>query len=231
MENYFYINDVDSRTVGVKCGTFPPIIFPKKRIETIIIEGRDGTLHQTDNCYDSYVWSIECYSEDIDIEKIELFLRNAKTLRLSSNPEKVYDITIKNQIDLNIIAEYWRNFIITFEIQPIVKSLTEQIVDIEETSIEIVVGGTFETKPTIELTGSGDFTISINSNNIIIGNLNEETIVIDTDLRLAVIDNVNAMNKINANFNNIKLKVGINTIAIVGEYENFKIKYKRCYLC
>lgn len=231
MENYFYINDVDSRTVGVKCGAFPPIVIPKKRTNSIVIDGRHGNLTETDNCYESYIWTLECYSEDKNIEQIEMFLRNAKTLRLSNNPDKVYSVRIKNQIDLSIIAEHWRNFPIVFEVQPIVKSyaIYEEIISDSEHIFE--VGGTYETKPIIELTGTGDFIVTINNQNIIVNGLDNEKIIIDTDLKIAMIDNNNASSKINVNYDNIKLNVGINVVNVTGELENLKIKYRRCYLC
>jgi len=231
MENYFFINDVDSRTVGVKCGTFPPIVIPKKRTNSIVIDGRHGNLTETDNCYESYIWTLECYSEDKNIEQIEMFFRDAKTLRLSNNPEKVYFVRIKNQIDLSIIAEYWRNFTVVFEVQPIIKSYTIYEENVIDGNHSFTVGGTFETKPIIELEGTGNFIITINNQNIIINDLENEKIIIDTDLKIAMIDNANASLKTNVNYDNIKLNIGINNISVIGEYDSLKIKYRRCYLC
>lgn len=233
MENYFFINDVDSRTIGkgVYCGQFPNITFPVLRKTEIEIEGRHGTLHETDNCYKSYTFSLECYSEDINIEEIEMFIRDAKTLRLSKDLEKVYNITVKNQIDLSIVAEFWRNFTIVFEVQPIIKSHTEYEEIIETIPCGFNVGGTYRSMPIIELKGTGNYTITINNNNIIINNLDNETITIDTDLKTALINNSNASNKINGDLDKIKLNVGTNEVSIIGDYDSFKIKYKRCYLC
>ena len=206
MENYFYINDVDSRSVGVRCGAFPPVVIPK-RTNNIIIEGRHGNLTETDNCYESYIWTLECYSEDKNIEQIEMFLRNAKTLRLSNNPDKVYSVRIKNQIDLSIIAEHWRNFPVVFEVQPIIKSHTLYEENIEELEYSFEVGGTFATKPIIELEGTGNFTITINNNSFYINDLDNEKIIIDTDLKIAMINNTNASSKVNVNYDEIKLNV------------------------
>ena len=231
MENYFYINDIDSRTINVFCGSFPDIVIPQLRQSTIEIEGRHGSLTETDNCYKTYVFSLECYSPDLQIEAIEQFFRNTRTLRFSNNSEKVYSVKIKNQIDLSLVAEYWRNFTIVFEVQPIIKSFTEYEEIITTTPQNFVVGGTYDTKPIIELFGTGNFTLTINNKNIIINNLESEKITIDTDLKLAFINNQNAMSKINGDLNDIKLNVGNNIVSTIGVYDSFKIKYKRCFLC
>ncbi len=230
IENYFIYNDIDSRDFGIKCGTFDNFTFPKKRIDTITIEGRNGTLHETDNCYDSYDRSIECYfSKSENIPLIAKWLQGSGKLRLSNNLNKVFDVTINNNIDLTSVAEYWYNFILKFEVQPINESYQEyEITNIEN---EFDIKGTIEASPILELTGEGDYQIQINNKNIYIYNL-EGTIVIDTKMMIATIDNVNASNKIGGDdLSQIKLNLVNNNITINNPYESFKIKYREANLC
>lgn len=229
-ENYFIYNNIDSRNFGIRCGSFDNFTFPKLRIETITIEGRNGTLHETDNCYESYSRSIECYCDKQEnIPQIAKWLQGSGELRLSNDLEKVFYVTINNNIDLESVAEYWYNFIIKFEVQPICESYTEHVVnDISKT---FNIGGTIETSPIIEIVGKGDYMITINNKVIYLYDING-TFIIDTKMMIATENNNNSFNKIGGDdLSQIKLKLNSNNISVNNPYESFKVKYREANLC
>jgi phage-related protein len=228
MENYIILNDIDGRTIGVKCGQFPAIVIPKKRMTSIVIEGRDGSLTETDNCYDSYLWAFECYMDDDNLEQVATWLHSGsvvKTLRRSDNLEKVYYVKVTNQIDLDQIV-LWRNFTIIFEVQPFNESYTEYEEVITQDG-EFTIGGTMSAYPTFEIIGTGDIAITINNKTFSVIGI-DGTVVADGKLKVAIQDET-ANIKTSGNYP--LLNAGTNNISILGNYTSFKIKYRRTNLC
>lgn len=226
MEKYFIFNNIDSRNMGIGIGCLPPVVIPKKRNTSIVIEGRNGSLNETDNCYDSYLWNIECYMNDGKLENLATWLQGTGTLILSDRPDKIFYVKITNQIDLEQIATYWRNFTINFEVQPFNESVTEYEQTITQNGT-FEVGGTVESQPIIEIVGTGDLSITLNNNTFHLYSI-DGTVVIDSKLKMTIEDSTTVV-KTNGHYP--ILKVGENTINIIGTYTSFKIKYRRVNLC
>ena len=228
--NYFIFikNGVsyDSRDYGIGCGGFPPIVIPQKRINIETIEGRNGSLISTDDCYDSYTKSIECYKED-DVYADLSWLNGSGKLILSNELERQYDVTIKNNIELSQIATYYRNFYINFEVQPFKTSVNETNLTFTETDFEFNVGGNTKSYPIMLITGTGDIDITVNDSTFKIMDL-ESTILIDSQLQIAQENNQNALPKMNGEFP--VLIPNTNTVHIVGNLTSIEIKYRNTYL-
>ena len=57
---YFIYNGKDSRDMGVILESLPPITRPKRRMETLTIPGRNGTLCIDEGTYESNPISLKC---------------------------------------------------------------------------------------------------------------------------------------------------------------------------
>ena len=228
--NYFiFIKDgvtYDSRDYGIGCGGFPPIVIPKKRITVESLSGRNGSLTTTDDCYDSYTKNVECYMED-DVYKDLTWLSGSGKLVLSNELNREYDVTLRNNIELEQIATYWRNFILKFEVQPFKKGRNKHMIEKETNDFTFEVGGNAKALPLIYITGTGDIDVTINEKIFKIQNLNS-TIFIDSELQVALEDEQNALNKTNGEFPT--LNPGINTVHILGNLTQIKIVYQDTYL-
>ncbi len=228
--NYFiFIKDgimYDSRDYGIGCGGFPPIVIPKKRITVESLSGRNGSLTTTDECYDSYTKNVECYTED-DVYKDLSWLSGSGKLILSNELDREYDVTLRNNIELEQIATYWRNFILKFEVQPFKRGRDKHTIIQKDKDFIFRIGGNANALPLIYVTGTGNINITINDSTFQIKDL-KSTIFIDSVLQIALEDEQNALYKTNGEFP--FLKPGINKVHITGDLVNIKIKYQDTYL-
>ena len=228
--NYFlFIKEgitYDSRDYGIGCGGFPPIVIPKKRITVESLSGRNGSLTTTDNCYDSYSKNLECYMED-DVYKDLSWLGGRGKLVLSNELNREYDVILKNNIELEQIATYWRNFILKFEVQPFKKDREKHIITKEENDFSFEIKGNANALPLINITGAGNIDISVNGNTFQLKDL-KSTITINSELQIALENNLNVLYKMNGNFP--ELKPGINKFHITGNLQQIEITYQDTYL-
>lgn len=228
--NYFlFIKDgktYDSRNYEIGCGGFPPIVIPTKRLTVETIPGRDGTLTSTDDCYDSYTKTIECYMQD-DVYADLSWLNGSGKLILSNELEREYDVTLKNNIELTQIASYWRNFLLNFEVQPFKKGRNTLTKTFSDKIFNLTTHGNARTLPIITITGSGDIDIIINSRTFKVKNLSSP-MIIDCELQVVIENDENALYKTNGDFP--KLDPGLNEVQLIGNLSNIKFEYQETYL-
>ncbi len=228
--NYFiFIKDgirYDSRDYGIGCGGFPDIVVPRERVTVESISGRSGSLITTDNCYDSYTKNIECFMED-DVYKDLSWLKGRGKLILSNELEREYDVYLKNNIELTQIATYYRNFILKFEVQPFKKGIEKHTLIYQEKNFKFTIGGNANALPIIYLTGNGDIDLTVNGNTCKLKNINT-TIMLDSELMIAIENKENASPKTNGDFP--FLKPGLNEFIIIGDLVDIKIQYQDTYL-
>ena len=228
-EAFFIFKDKNSKNYNVFLAEFPETILPSRRVEKIQIDGRNGTLHESDGCYDSYSWSLICYG-NFTASEIASWLFGTGYLTLSNNLNRRYKVTVNNSIDLETIAVNFEKFTLPLEVEPYVEDIEETIVNLGSSN-QIEVPSTIDTPFILEFeTISEETTISINNKEIKIENCNN--LVIDTDLKIAYENNyVNAMSKITGNLEELILSPGTNIINLSGSYTNAKLKYRRRDLC
>lgn len=230
--NYFiFIKDgveYDSRDYGIGCGGFPEIVKPIKRVTKETLDGRSGSLIVSDNCYDSYQKNIECYMRD-DVYKDLSWLDGSGQMILSNELNRVYDVTITNNIELSQIANYWRNFFIRLEVQPFKKGRENHSIIKTEKNFSFNVGGNAVALPKISISGVGTINLLINENAFIINDLeSEKPITIDSELEIVQTNKMNTLNKTNGDFP--KLLPGENIVEIIGDLSEISINYKDTYL-
>lgn len=232
---YFIWNGIDSRTKNIGVKTLPARIKPKSRTELIQIAGRNGFFTQDDPNYDSFSLSFECWLKaNGDVYDVINWLKGSGSLIFSDDLNKQYDAVIVNAIPLDRVLKLWRNFVIQFEVQPIMKGTTLKTFTITSPALTAspTLGGNFATAPIITLTGTGNFTITMNGASIILTGVST-AIKIDNDLMNVTESNgtVNANAKMQGNF--LSLNSGANSVSIAvnsGSFTTMKVDYYEKWL-
>ena len=229
-EAYFIFKDKNSKDFNIFLAEYPPLIIPKKRINEIKIEGRNGTLHETDNCYDSYQFDLLCYSNDIDISKVATWHCGTGYLIISNNLNERYNVTIKDTSDLELIGPEFNKFTITLNVEPYIEDVKESEIILTGED-EFTINSTIDTPFLLEIENILEsITLTVNDESIKIDSC--ANFLLDTDLLVAYENKYNnAMQKITGNVENLKLKPNTNNIKIAGSFENAKIRYRGRDLC
>lgn len=219
-EYYFIFKGKKSTDFGVEIVAFPEIIKPERDIESVEIPGKSGIYHIDNGTYKSYLLSISCCINSFaknkqHVDKIISWLDGFGELIISQEKDKIYTACIKNQIPIRDFIHLFPEFLITFEVQPLKKSVNfrNEIVEITKKTIINNIG-TVESLPKITIFGSGDVTLKINDEEFSISNINQY-ITINSEFLEVYKDEENQNNKYN-NFDFPKFKQGKNTIDFIG---------------
>lgn len=180
MKPYFYFNNISS-TDYISIETLPTIVRAAKDITKLEVEGRDGFLTQDLGSYKSTIKNVECRIRNLDdIEFICNWLTGSGEAIFSNEPDKVYKVSIINQIEFTKIVREFKKFIIIFDCQPYKYSLNNSIVTLKAVGT-IYNGGSTISKPVIKLYGTGAITLTVNGINVILTNI-VDYVTIDSDL-------------------------------------------------
>lgn len=229
---YIILNNVSSRSIqGLLISELPPISKPKQRTRVETIDGRDGDI-VTPLGFSAYKKKVKIgltYDYDID-DIIEYFNSEGKVV-FSNEPEKYYKYTIYDQIDFERLIRF-KTADINFHVQPFKFSDIESVitVNLDPTksagSFTIRNNGNYYSRPKLTIRGSGDILLYINQVQILKISLNtDQTIVIDAETMNATsLSGATLLNRlVTGNYDNIKLKVGSNTISYTGTVASIKI--------
>lgn len=229
---YIILNNVSSRSIqGLLISELPPISKPKQRTRVETIDGRDGDI-VTPLGFSAYKKKVKIgltYDYDID-DIIEYFNSEGKVV-FSNEPEKYYKYTIYDQIDFERLIRF-KTADINFHVQPFKFSDIESAitVNLDPTksagSFTIRNNGNYYSRPKLTIRGSGDIFLYINQVQILKISLNtDQSIVIDAETMNATsLSGATLLNRlVSGNYDNIKLKVGSNTISYTGTVASIKI--------
>lgn len=116
---YFIYNGIDSRSMGIWVTAMPPVIRAEKRMETVEVGGRSGSLHLAENAYNSYMRTMECAILDRQrIDEIAAWLDGNGTIIFSDELDKVYKIHIVNTISIEQMMRRFQSFVVTMDTYP-----------------------------------------------------------------------------------------------------------------
>lgn len=220
---YIVLNNISSRSIqGLLISELPPISKPQQRTRTESIDGRDGDI-STPLGFAAYDKTLEiALTYDYDIDDIIDFFNSEGKVIFSNEPEKYYKYAIYNQIDLERLIRFKKAKVV-FHVQPFKFSDTEAEKTFNFTgssgSLTIRNNGNIYSRPTIKITGSGDINLYINGVQLLNISLNtNETIIIDAEsMNATSADGSLLLNRrVIGDYDNIKLKVGSNTISFDG---------------
>lgn len=183
---FFIYNDINSKRMGVILKSLPPITRANRRIESITIPGRNGTLTVDEGTYDPISISLECYLKpNIDPRSITKWLEPSGTITFSDELDKFYNARIVNSIPLNRVFRITRSFIIQLELQPFAYS-RETFVRKYNSGVAYsfyIDEATANMYPYIKLTGIGTIELTINGTTMQI--TPNEYIELDCELQIA----------------------------------------------
>lgn len=228
--NYFIFNGVSSKDKGIIITKMPPISKPERRVNKIIIPGKNGCLYEDEKVYETIVIQIECaiISEDYNIREIMKWLEGEGKLILSTSPYCYYNANIINKIDYTDIARQIHEFPLQIELQPIAHSVKQKEINLTEADDIYIMESTYNIKPYIKAVGNGDITININNKTLILKNV-DEYIELDSNTEEAYKGNLNKNNCVYSE-EFLELTPGKNFISWIGNVSNIQIKYEEAYL-
>lgn len=201
-----YLDDKPSTDYGIKLYESNILSAPSKKLEFIDIEGRDGAL-TIDNGYEDFILKLSCVlvNEHDEVECTPALARRAKKFLLDGVNRKIqlsedmdYYLlgTYNSDIDIEEAIENFGLFQAQFRCKPYRFSNKNKTVEIA-TKNTIIKNDEYKTKPVIDVYATGDITININNQEIILKAL-EGHIQLDCDKMNAT--TVNTLGKtVNAN--------------------------------
>ena len=220
---YFIYNGIDSRLMDIIVTAMPHTIRAAQRVESFKVPGRSGSLHKTDGAYDNYTKTMECAIKDREkIDEIAAWLTGSGEIIFSSEPDKIYRVTICNTISIAQMLKKFQSFQVSFDTYPFKYSVNAFDDIITLTSAKTILNnGTIFSQPIITITGSGAITLTINDKEYRITNLSG-SITIDSDIEECYSGDVNMNNVFDAEQFPI-FEVGENTISWSGNVQKVEI--------
>lgn len=223
----FTFNGKDSNNYGVYAKELP-IISPKREIDSIKVDGRNGYLHIDNGTYESYDLTIPCAVTDLTkINDIKGWLTGIGTIIFSNNPTIQYDCIVKNQIPFDRYLINLKEFPLQLEVNPIGKSTTQTTVT-KTSGGTFIVGGTIASKPILEIKGTGEVTITLNGTSFTLSTASATAYIVDCDLMNVTKSSTQKNSEFTGNFPS--LVIGSNSISWTGTVSEVKIKYYESYL-
>jgi phage-related protein len=218
--------NIDFRNKGIIVEETPKISKGKKNIDIYTIPGRSGFLSIDNGTYDSFVISVSChFNENANFDEIKEYLDGYGTISLDGQRE--YTGIIQNSISFEKVLMF-KKFVVQFLVNPIAEDINSTTYNVESSSdILTISGATAEINPIVEITGSGDATITINNKSFVLYDMDGK-FILDCKSKVITKDGINVSNKMQYDFP--KLYNGENTIDYVGNISEFKIIYKKAYL-
>lgn len=208
-------NNTDLETMGIVVESYPNMPKAESNVTTFTTLGRDGYVAFDEGTYQPIIIELKCHFNPnlttATYEQARAFLNGFGMLSFDGTTE--YSGYVYGTIDFDKVNRTeFRRFVVQFACQPFRHSIQSKTFTYTTFPQTLVVGGTTYTRPIIELEGSGDNTLTINSKGFIIyGMETGRTYTIDCQL-MNIYDDLgnNCSNMMRFGFP--KLVVGNNTI-------------------
>ena len=223
-EAWFTFNGIDSREMGVIVTAMPETVRAERRIESITVAGRNGSLHTDEGVYESYDRTMECaLIKRARLDEITAWLVGSGEMTFSTEPDKVYRVTIANKISIAQMMRVFQKFQVILDTQPFKYSVNAAGDALELTApTTIRNSGTVYSEPLITVYGSGDITLTINGADFPLYGV-QESITIDSEMMDVFKGNTNQNGKYGgAEFP--RFEVGKNEIRWTGNVSKIKIQ-------
>ena len=174
-KNYAIINDIDSRKFpSLLIEELPAMQLPEKRVEEIEVEGRDGVLTITDDCYMNTQKTMTCKLRgNENVDQISLWLYNCKKVIFSNRPDRYYKAMIKSQVDFERSLSNNRSFSVVFDCQPFGYLIDNSTITITKNNSSFEGKGTYWSKPIIKVYGNGELNVTINNTQVTLKDVDE----------------------------------------------------------
>lgn len=123
---YLILNGKNSATIdGLLITKLPPIVKPEMRMQSEVIDGRDGEILSPLG-YSSYDKTFEiALCGKFDLDEIVAFFNSSGTVTFSNEEDKYYYYTIYHQIDFENLIRH-KTAVVTMRVQPFKFSLVDK---------------------------------------------------------------------------------------------------------
>ena len=153
---------------GVVVTKLPPVMFPGKRTETIVVPGKSGALHIEDGAWDEMLLPVECYlpyEQGVTVSSLETlasWLQGLDWLTLSNRPNRRFRARLTDAVTLSPLMEGFndRIFALSFWADPFAYEAVPTVLT-RPLPFALTNPGTVFAEPVIELTATGDITLTI----------------------------------------------------------------------
>lgn len=225
-EAWFKFKGIDSRQMGIRVTAMPKTTRPEKRVETLTVAGRNGSLHLDEGVYESYDKTMECaVIKRAKIDEIAAWLIGSGEMIFSTEPDKVYEVMISNKIDISAMMRTFQKFMVTMDTQPFKYSVNAFGDTLELTKeTKVLNPGTVYSQPIITVHGSGDIILRINNVDYPLYSV-EDHITIDCEM-MEVFKGDTSQNSRYGAMDFPRLEPGENTISWSGNVEKIVIEPK-----
>ena len=223
-EAWFTFKGIDSREMGVIVTAMPETVRAERRIESITVAGRNGSLHTDEGVYESYDRTMECaLIKRAKLDEITAWLVGSGGMTFSTEPDKVYRVTIANKISIAQMMRVFQKFQVILDTQPFKYSVNATGDALELTApTTIRNSGTVYSEPLITVYGSGDITLTINGADFPLYGV-QESITIDSEMMEVFKEDTNQ----NGKYGGVefpRFEVGKNEISWTGNVSKIKVQ-------
>jgi len=159
---------ISSDIYGVVVTRLPPVMIAGKRDEAVVVPGRSGALHRQDGAWDEIMLPIECYlpyeqgGSVATLETLAAWLQGVDWLTLSNRPGRRFRARLTDAVTLTAFMEGFadRIFALNFWADPFAYEAAPTVLT-RTAPFDLARVGTIEAYPLIELTATGDITVTI----------------------------------------------------------------------
>lgn len=222
------LDNVPSKSLKISITKRPTIPAPQQMVETIIVEGRHGSLTRL-GAFQDISFEIEYNILEMEnikpqLRKIRGYFFGKKTLKFSD--DNVYFKIKSLQIsETNNEIEQYGLFTVNFVCDPFQYQTKDSLILIQPATV--INNGTFESEPLLVIYGTGDITLTINSRSFIVKGL-VDYVEIDSELKEAHRDTLPRNNTMIGEFP--IFTPGNNEISWVGNVTKLEIEPRWRYI-
>lgn len=223
MKLWFEWNDISSIDMKVVLSEVPDIIKPKKRYNSITVDGVDGSRIE-ELGYSSYVKQIEIGFAYTDVQKVEQWLNGSGKLVFCNEPDVYYEARILDEI------KYTKDIIfchakVCFLVQPYKYALFEDKAT-GIANIAIYNDGNVNALPRVSISGTGNVNVLVNDTNVctLVFGTTSRTLVLDSMTQDCTCDNALANRSMNGEFP--VFVPGDNTISCSGTVTSLEVEVR-----
>ncbi len=175
---------ISSDEYGVVVTKLPPVVIAGKRDEAIVVPGRSGALHRQDGGWDEILLSVECYlpyeqcGVVASLETLAAWLQGTDWLTLSSRPGRRFRARLTDPVTLTALMEGFndRIFALSFWADPFAYEATPTVLN-KTAAFNLPRQGTIEAYPLIQLTATGDITVTIGDRTLAVADVPGSVII------------------------------------------------------
>lgn len=229
-EAWFRFKGIDSRQMGVIVTAMPETVRAERRVQSITIAGRNGTLHMDEGVYESYDRTMECaLKKRANLDAVAAWLVGSGDMIFSTEPDKVYKVTISNKISISSMMRMFQKFQVIMDTQPFKYSVNafNDIIEIPAGVPKTVIHnkGTVYSEPIITVYAKGSCMLSLNGTMMALKDIGGH-ITIDSEMMEVYQDGENANSKFTTTGDFPIFEVGENRLTIMGTIEKIVIEPK-----